>query len=224
MTQRDDNALISTLVDDLQPVAVRWPALRVGAIWLVLSVAYVLGAMALLGPFREGAGTQLLTHPRFAAEMMVGVLAVICFIMVAIRQAVPGQSTRPLQYVALGLGAIWLFNFVAGIHFPTLEPSMHGKREFCAWESYVYSAPPALFAVVLLVRRFPLQPLASGINAGVAAGLIPAVTMQIACMYEPVHILEHHAAPIAVVALVTGVAAFMVNRHRHSHTRSDPLG
>ena len=224
MTERDDNALIGALVDDLQPVAVRWSAVRVGAIWLIASVTYVVAAMAVMGPFREGFESQLLNHPRFAAEMMIGVLAVVCFILVAIRQAVPGQATRPLQYIALGLGAIWLLNFVAGVHFPTLEPSMHGKREFCAWESYVYSAPPAFFAVVLLVRRFPLHPLASGINAGAAAGLIPAVTMQIACMYEPVHILAHHAAPIVVVALVTGLVAFVLTRRRHSHRESDPLG
>ncbi len=41
--------------------------------------------------------------------------------------------------------------------------------------------------------------------------------MQIVCICEPVHILEHHAAPIAVVALVTGFVAFMLTRRRHSH-------
>jgi hypothetical protein len=41
------------------------------------------------------------------------------------------------------------------------------------------------------------------LRCGLAAGLIPALYMQIACMYDPGHILLFHILPGLSVALAT---------------------
>ena len=41
--------------------------------------------------------------------------------------------------------------------------------------------------------------------AGAAAGAIPGLIMQFACMYVPSHILAFHVGPIAVLALLGAV-------------------
>ena len=119
----------------------------------------------------------------------------------------PSPEFPPRRLLQTGwlLAVLWLLNFLVGIEFPALEPSMLGKRLHCHWESFLYSAPPALFAIALQQRRYPMQPVAAGFHAGIAAGLLPAVAMQITCMYDPWHILAHHAAPIVAVAVGAGL-------------------
>ena len=45
----------------------------------------------------------------------------------------------------------------------------------------------------------------AGLCLGVAAGSVPALVMQWACMYEPAHALMHHLGPAALVALAGAV-------------------
>ncbi len=220
MSIEQDKHTIDALVDDLRPVHPVWPASVVTLVWLVLSVAYVTGAMLALGPVRPGAFDQLIAHPRFGLEMFVGCAAVILFAAAAIGQSVPGLPTRRWLQTGWLLVILWLLNFLVGIELPALEPSMLGKRLHCHWESFLYSAPPALFAIVLQQRRFPLQPVAAGFHAGIAAGLLPAVAMQITCMYDPLHILAHHAAPIVGIAVGAGLLTAAVTAVRARSLKS----
>ena len=191
-----------------------WPVGAVTLVWLVVSAAYVAAVLLALGPVRDGAAEQMIDHPRFGLEMLAGCAALVLFAFSAIGQSVPGVPTRRLLQIGWVLAALWLLNFLLGMAVPTLEPSMHGKREFCSWESYLYSGPPALFAIILQQRRYPMQPVAAGIYAGLAAGMLPAVAMQIACMYEPVHILKHHAAPVLGIAAAAGLVTAAVTAVR----------
>ena len=47
---------------------------------------------------------------------------------------------------------------------------------------------------------------------GLVAGMLPALYMQIACMYTPLHILKFHIAPGLMVALVAPLLMLALRR------------
>jgi hypothetical protein len=82
---------------------------------------------------------------------------------------------------------------------------MLGKREGCNLEVLLFSIPTLLIGAIALRRGYVLRPWAAGATLGVAAGAVPALVMQFACMYEPRHILLFHLAPVVLVG-VLGIA------------------
>ena len=77
---------------------------------------------------------------------------------------------------------------------------MLGKRPHCFAETLLYSAPPVIAGLWLLKRRYVLRGARAGALLGLAAGSLPALMMQIACMYSPEHILAFHIGPALAVA------------------------
>ena len=204
-----DQDLIDRLKADLSPVRpiASIPVALVG--WLVVSVVYVLLSSSLLGPYRTGVIDQLINQPRFSIEMVVGILAFICFAATAVTESIPGISIRWVRRLGWLLAAIWLGHFLLGQQWPALEPSMFGKRAHCALEAYLYSVPPLLGMMWLQRNRFVLRPVRATSHAAIAAGLLPALIMQIACMYEPVHILEYHVLPVILLTAAAGGLAWL---------------
>lgn len=196
--------------------SLRW----VVSLWLVGSLVYVWTLTWLLGPFRPGVSEQLASHPRFVLEMVFGVGAFVCLAIAAFRDAVPGFDSRLPRTLGWMLAVGWLSNFLAGYFAPMLEPSMLGKREHCALEAYLYSLPPTLVAIWLQRHRFPLEPVRAATLAALAAGMMPAVIMQLACMYEPTHILQGHVLPAGLLALATWLVSFALARRGGRHVRS----
>jgi len=47
----------------------------------------------------------------------------------------------------------------------------------------------------------------TGALLGAAAGAIPGLVMQFACMYEPTHILAYHLAPVGLLTLLGAAIA-----------------
>ena len=90
---------------------------------------------------------------------------------------------------------------------------MLGKREHCVWETFIYALPPMLLAFVLTRRLYPLQPVHTAMYFSLAAGMMPALYMQIACMYAPAHILQFHILPGLMVVFV-GAAIAWAGRSR----------
>jgi hypothetical protein len=199
---RTREQLLDSLASELTPV-VRPPAPGLlYSTWLVASAAYVVLLTWLLGPIRPVALQQLLTVPRFSLEMLVGTVAACALAALAFRSAVPGSLSRGFAWGALGVLLLWLANFVLGIAIPTLEPSMLGKRDHCYLETFLYALPPLVGALYWQQRLYPMSPRRAAMLAGLAAGMLPALYMQIACMYESVHILAFHVGPALLVAAV----------------------
>lgn len=201
---KDTGSLIEQLAGDLQPVRPLGRRLFAGTLlWLGLSTAYVVGMSALLGPTRPGAFEQLTAHPRFLLECLLGALSIVLLAQAGFRSAVPGAISRGWVIAAAGITLLWLVNYPLGFISPALEPSMLGKRPHCYLETLILALPPALGALYWQRRLYPLRPLHSAAVVGLAAGMIPALYMQLACMYSPAHILMWHILPGALMALLT---------------------
>ncbi len=200
--------LVDSLVADLKPSPPLPSVNRLVALWLPLSMLYVALASALLGPVRETALLQLRTEPHFLLETLLGLAAIVVSSLAAFRAGIPGLASRRLNVLAAVLFAGWLLNHLLGLAWPALEPSMLGKRPHCYLETLLLAVPPLVVALYWLGRMYPLSPQRTMLAAGLVCGLLPALYMQIACMYEAAHILMFHILPGLLVAPL----ALLVNR------------
>ena len=129
--------------------------------------------------------------------------------LVAFRGAVPAALTRRFAMVGAVLMLLWLAQYVFGLVNPALEPSELGKRGHCSMEVMLYSTPLILAAMYFIRRLYPLAFARTALSAGLAAGMIPALYMQLACMYESVHILSMHIFPGLVMGLAAAAMALV---------------
>lgn len=201
--------LIESLSRDLAPVS---PAPNVNAlalVWLLLSASYVVAVTHLVGPIRTGAYSQLFSEPRFLLESLLGVVAIMWTGMAAFRAGIPATLSRTFAMAGIVLMALWLAQYVFGLISPALEPSVLGKRNHCYLETMAYSVPPILVSLFLIRRLYPLHLVRTSMALGLAAGMLPALYMQLACMYEPMHILGLHILPGLAMVLVGAAAAVL---------------
>ncbi len=201
--------LIDRLADDLEPVSPPAPTAAVFAGWLALAWTGVVALTLATGPLRPGAFGQLAASPRFLAECGLGLLAGTLALAAALRLAVPGvTSPRRAAPLALGAFAAWLALHLYGLAEPALAPSMAGKREHCFLESLLYAVPALGLGVFVLRRHVVLDRAWTAGLLGAAAATPPAVLMQIACMYDPGHVVTHHLSAVPLV----GAAAVLLAR------------
>ena len=202
-------SLISNLSSNLEPVSSPPNINRLAMAWFALSAIYVVAVTQLFGPIRPGAMMQLSTEPRFLLETMLGVAAILWFSLLAFRSAVPAALTRQFAVAGLVLMALWLAQYVIGFVSPALEPSRLGKRNYCYFETMVYALPAILAGLFFVRRLYPLRPVRTAMSVSLAAGMLPALYMQLACMYEPAHILAFHILPgLLMVGVGAGIAAW----------------
>lgn len=199
--------LIADLSRDLPPVRRAPGADRLASAWIGLGAVFVVSATFLAGPVRPGAFSQLLMEPRFLLETLLGALAIFWTGLLAFRSAVPAALTRRFAAAGSVLVLAWLAQYVFGLVDPALEPSELGKRGFCSLEVMAYSTPLILVALFLVRRLYPLSFVRTALAAGLAAGMLPALYMQLACMYEPFHILFFHVLPGLLMALAAAALA-----------------
>ena len=200
MNKRDE--LIRELSANLETVRPA-PAPDLSALaWLFGSALFVVALTHLWGPIRPNALQQLTTQPRFLLETLCGVAAIALTAVVAFRTGVPGALGTGFARTSAVLMLVWLASYVAGLYSPALEPSMLGKRPHCLWETLVYALPPMLAGFMLVRRLHPLRPVKTAMVIGLVSGMVPALYMQIACMYVPAHILLFHVLPGMVVSVI----------------------
>jgi hypothetical protein len=193
--------LIKALSNDLQPVRPRSNVGLPALLWFFVSWIYIIALSIYLGPLRTGALESLTQSPQFAFESLVGFMSAALFCLIAYQQAIPGRRHQWMVWLAFVSALLWIGCYIVGLSFPALEPSWDGKRAHCVLEAYLYSGPPFLVGYVLIYQRFPLNTLQAGIYLGISSGMLPALFMQISCMYDPQHILTHHIAPISVIVI-----------------------
>jgi hypothetical protein len=212
----DVDKLIASLSADLKPVR---PPPRLGAttaLWLAASAGFVIGITSWFGPIRPNALAQLAGEPRFLLETLLGAVAIAVTAVMAFRTAVPGAASRRGVLLAMVLMTLWLAQYVLDLAHPALEPSMLGKRDHCVVETLLFALPPAFIALLLSRRFYPLRPVYSTALFCLAAAMLPALYMQIACMYLPLHILQMHILPALLVTLAGALGAWVRGKLRPS--------
>jgi hypothetical protein len=212
MKPRDD--LIASLVDDLAPVRSIGNINALAMVWLVLSALYVVAIIHVLGPVRPGAFGQLIGNGRFLFENLLGLAAIILVTLGAFRAAVPGANARRVGLAGAIMMLGWISMYPAGLLSPTLEPAMLGKREYCYIETLIYALPPMLAGGMMIRRLYPLQQVKVAWLVSLAAGMLPALYMQVACMYEPVHILKLHILPGVLAGVIGAGLVWSLARFR----------
>jgi hypothetical protein len=170
------------------------------------TLALVLG----VGAMRPGAGAQLTSSVPLAGEALIGLVAGIAFTLGAVSFAVPG-ATRGR---ALTIGAIalltWVVLLIVGLFAPALPPSTVGARNACYLQVILFAVPMFTIGVAVLRGGYVTNGWAGGAVLGIASGALPALAMQFACMYEPLHGLEFHLAPVAFTGVLGAVAGRLV--------------
>jgi hypothetical protein len=204
---------IRTLVDDLTPIGKPTHSGRSALLWLSLAMLATGGTMALIQPFRPGFVEQFLTTPRFAVEIILGLIVCAGLAYAAFQLGIPDiRSPWRRARVPLLLLTIWLALFAIAIFAPVFAPSMAGKRPLCYLEVIIYAAPLSLAGLLLIRRMLPLEPVTVGAWMGFAAGLIPAFLMQLACMHGPIHNIAWHLLPTLGAAAIGALLGFWLLR------------
>jgi len=214
--QRNRNDLIQALSADLLPIQQGSKILIPGLLWFVISWMYVVSLSLLLGPLRTGALNALITNPQFAIETLLGLISGALFCVLAFQESIPGLYRKWLVKLALLVTLLWIFCYAVGLSIPAIDPSKIGKRAHCVLEAYLYSVPPMAIGYLMIYQRFPLHSMRAGLFIGISAGMLPALFMQLSCMYDPLHILTHHLGPISVV-IVLGIILGMVFNKQKRH-------
>ena len=213
---KDYKTLISGLSSGVAPVSPPRNIDLIALAWFLLSTLFVVLVTLLIDPIRPGALMQLASKPRFLLETMLGVTAILWVSLAAFRSAIPGALTGRFATAGLFLIALWLIQYVIGLVSPALEPSTLGDRHHCWLEAIIYSLPVTVAGLSVVHRKYPLRPVRAGLFVGLVAGMLPALFMQLACMYEPLHIIMFHILPGLLMAAVSvGIAAWW-----HVHQRS----
>ena len=207
---------IDRLVSDLTPVAAPPRPWRDVGVWLVLAWASTLLLTVLMGPFRAGAAAEWLASSRFQLETVVVALASVVTGALVARAAIParGSARSPLLAALLLLGA-WALLLAWAHAVPPFPLDMTGKRAACVLEVLADAALPCALGLWWLRRRYAvLAPGLVGAALGLAAGAIPAIVMQLACVYEPTHALRFHLGPVVICGLLGAVLGRVVLARR----------
>lgn len=207
--------LIARLVADLAPVR---PVTRVRDIalaWCLFNGVTVAGLLLLRGPFREDSLADLASHPRFLFESALGLAVVLVSSVVVFRLGLPGGASPARQVLMpTGLVTLWIVTYLFGVWSPAFETPLTAERPHCFLETLLTALPGLLTGLLVVRRLWPLYPGWTGFVAGLAAAAVPALLMQFACTYRPLHILSAHLLPVLLVGAAGAVIGAVLLRTR----------
>jgi hypothetical protein len=183
--------------------------------WLALATAIALLAIVLREPLRNESLASLLAGPREALGVGMGLLAILTAGLAAFRSGVP-SLTSPMRHALwpLVFGSAWIGLLTLGALSGESGATVDRTRALCWLEVFVYGAPGLWLGLVALRRLWPLHGAWSGALLGFAAGAIPALIMDLACVNEPGHSLAYHVAPGLALAAVGALLGRRVLRMR----------
>ena len=211
--RRPREALIRELAGDLAPAPRLASARGAGLAWLFASLGFVALATLATGPLRPGALRQLVAEPGFGLAEASGLAAGALAILGLMRLRIPGlasglRGAAPALALLLAwcglLGLAWL-----GGQTPA---SALGARPGCWLQVVLFALPPLAAALLVARRAAPLERAWTGLLAGVAAGALAALAMELACMHDPLHALAAHLSPILLVATAGALLGRLVLR------------
>jgi hypothetical protein len=211
--RRPREQLIRELAGDLAPPPRLAPARAAELAWLGACAAFVALATFATGPLRPGALRQIVSEPGFGVALLAGAGAGAAAILGLLRLRIPGLATGARGAVpAFALLLVWLglqlLAWLSG-HPPA---STLGARPGCWLQVVLFALPPLAAALLIARRAAPLERAWTGLLAGLAAGALSALAMELACMHHPLHALAAHLSPILLVAAAGAALGRLVLR------------
>lgn len=196
----DTNDLIGKLSEGLAPVKRIAPAWLRATVFSVLTIAVVMGAIAL---FTEGLRpdwtVMLSAHLcQSAGIFMAGVLAAVAAAILS----VPDTRMRPHVWGMLGLASgIWLVVIVEQLQQGWPGLSAVGERN-CLTDLVLLGVLPVAAAFFMATRAAPVWRGWAGYAMTLSACSFAALGMRFICANEePAHLLVWHFLPVFVLAL-----------------------
>ncbi len=198
-TNKDD--LINQLTQDLQPVKVQMLPWQRTLVWFPLLLAAVAGISWMLDDYRPGFLSQLTEHLRFQIEMATALVVSAVALYATFSGFVPGQYiSKPVKWL-FGIAVTLLIVSLIWSFFDATPPaSREGLRPFCELEALAYGIIALIILLFINRKGLPEINAQKRFIYGFSVGLIPALIMQIACMYEPAHAVFFHYIPGLIVA------------------------
>lgn len=194
---------INELTNDLQPVKPLASPMKRYAIWLIFSLISVGLALLVLRPYRPDFISSLSSLGFLAETLMAFLPALLCG-YVAIQLSHPGVKVTRAHYFVAALPFVLFLGFLAYGYFfePSLAPSMAGKRPHCFTETLVLSWIPICAMVYLIRGGYALNNMALSLTVALSGSTIPMAYMQVACMYDPLHVFRLHVTPTLIVIIL----------------------
>ncbi len=183
--------------------------------WLALASLIALLAIVLREPLRDAPLARLMGAPRDALAVGMGLLAILSAGLAAFRSGVP-SLTSPLRHALWPLlfGSAWIGLLAIGVLDGDGAATVERTRALCWLEVFGYGAPGLWLGLLAVRRLWPLHGAWSGALLGFAAGSIPALIMEFACVNEPGHSLVYHVAPGLALAAVGALVGSRALRMR----------
>lgn len=201
----DENQFIENLADDLKPGRF-WSPMKRSMGFLLVLLATNFGILLFEQGFRPGFLSEILAHPRFLIELLSASALIVCSIYYVFSSFVPGMKVSPaIKYG--GLFSLLLFGISIYLSFGDFGPNstFSGARMDCRQEVFIYSIIGLIsFAYFAWTSPYPTHHFGY-LYMGLASAVVPGTIMQVACMYSPMHSLDHHYGPALAVALVVGL-------------------
>jgi hypothetical protein len=201
------------LARDLAPPPRLASARGAGLAWLATSLGFVAFETLATGPLRPGALRQLVAEPGFGLAEVLGLGAGALAILGLMRLRIPGLASGPRGAApALALLLAWCGLLLLAWPGGQTPPSTLGARSGCWLQVVLFSLPPLAAALFVARRAAPLERAWTGLLAGVAAGALAALAMELACMHDPLHALAAHLSPILLVAAAGALLGRLILR------------
>jgi hypothetical protein len=208
---RPREELIRELAADLAPRPRLARAGVAAAAWLAAAALLVGAATLATGPLRPGLLRQLASEPGFGVDLLLGLVAGGAAVLGLMRLRVPGRTLGARAgALALAAWAAWAAWQLVELWSRSAAPSALGRRGGCVFEVLLYALVPLALALFVARRAAPLERGWTGLLAGLAAGVLPALAMQLACIDAPLHALGLHLAPVLAVAAIGALLGRLV--------------
>jgi hypothetical protein len=213
-------ALVSRLSSQVKPAHRLWSVeVRLG-LWIISEVVVLAWAATHTG----NDFLDKLKQPAYASEVIFFVAAAGISSLLALRSAIPGRSVKAIEATIAVILVITGTAFVAAD-----EPVNTGNpmNEFvrvglrCAYETWLFAAPPLLVLWWMVKRGAPMNGRLSGLLVGAGALFFSFAIMRVACpIDEPVHILVWHLLPALALISLSTVAGGVWLQFRRRFRRS----
>lgn len=189
--------LINELVADLTPVKPLKPLVVSILVWLLLSAVITIAIAGGLGDYRNGSMELLFASGAFLYESIMGMISITILAYYALTSAFPDRQIHSKfgHIVLMAFPLFWFASYGYGIVEPTTHYSEEGKRVYCYLETMVMAILPLFLGLAWAKKAWPVKSWKTGLLFGLSAGLMAAMVMQFACMYDAKHALLFHVLP-----------------------------